>query len=100
MNKRTMFLIPVLAFAVLASLWLRNSAAAQLPLRLDPPSRSETRVVSLPTQPPAPNPEHVTFVLQYQGGTAPGGVMRALANLQAAGRVSAMDAGSAPGRAF
>lgn len=100
MNKRTLLLTPALAFAVLASLWLRSSAAAQLPLRLDPPSQSETPVVSLPTQPPAPNPEHVTFVLQYQGVTAPGGMMRALANLQATGRVSAIDASSVPGRVF
>ncbi len=51
-------------------------------------------------EPPDPHPAHTTLVIHYPGQSPPPALMNRLANLRAAGKISALDAASEPGRVF
>jgi 5-hydroxyisourate hydrolase-like protein (transthyretin family) len=89
MNRCTSFIVFGITFTLLAAVWV-SIAVAQ--------TGEAPEAVLL--EPPIPDAAHTTFIIRYQGEAVPAELQRMLRGLQTAGRVSAIDAESEPGRVF
>jgi len=89
MNRRTSFIVFGITFTLLTAVWV-SIAVAQ--------TGEAPEAVLL--EPPIPDAAHTTFIIRYQGEAVPSELQRMLRGLQTAGRVSAIDAESKPGRVF